>query len=347
MTSSVEQAHTSNGSAPETPGVPIDCVLFDLDGVVYHGTHAIDGAADGINWLHSQQIPVNYVTNNATRTAEATAQKITGLGINATADEVTTSAQVLAERLAERFGTGARVHLVGTTGLRIALEDAGLEITDSPDAEPVAIAQGLDPHIDYETIVRACTIIRSGAEWWASNPDFSLITETGKVPGNGAFVELMARLTDTQPVIVGKPAPHMMEFATDRLGARRPLMVGDRLNTDIEGGRAAGYETALVLTGIHDIHDALRAEPQRRPTYILPNLRGLTALITGGDRSEAERVETALHEAWAAIDAGDTDAEAVLAEGTLPRTIDDWAETGARTETGARADIGARTEEEQ
>jgi glycerol 3-phosphatase-2 len=322
VTLHAKQAHTSMAATSETPDVPIDCVLFDLDGVVYHGSRAVDGTAEGINWLHSQHIPVNYVTNNATRTPEATAEKITGVGINATVDEVTTSAQVLAERLAERFGPGARIHLLGTTGLHIALEDAGLEITDTLDAKPVAIAQGLDPNIDYQAIVRACEIIRSGAEWWASNPDFSLLTESGKVPGNGAFIDLISRLTDTEPVIVGKPAPHMMEFAAGRLGARRPLMVGDRLNTDIEGGNAAGIDTALVLTGIHDIHDALRAAPERRPTFILPNLRGLEALITGSDRGESSQVEAELRRAWAAIDAGDTDAEAVLAERRLPRTIE-------------------------
>lgn len=321
MTLTAEQHNSADGRPPESSGTPIDCVLFDLDGVVYHGTHAVDGAVDGINWLHSQSIPVNYVTNNATRTAAATAEKITGMGVDASADEVTTSAQVLAERLAERFGPGARVHLLGTTGLRVALEEAGLEITDSPDAESVAVAQGLDPEIDYTKIVRACEIIRSGAEWWASNPDFSLLTETGKVPGNGAFVDLIARLTDATPVIVGKPAPHMMDFAAGRLGAHRPLMVGDRLNTDIEGGCAAGIDTALVLTGIHDIHDALRAGPERRPTFILPNLRGLEALITGTDRGEPARIEAELRRAWAAIDAGETDAEAVLTEGRLPRRI--------------------------
>src|SRR5699024_12793470 len=83
---------------------------------------------------------------------------------------------------------------------------------------------------------------RSGAEWWASNPDYSLLTEIGRVPGNGAFVDLISRLTETEPIIVGKPAPHMMEFAAGRLGAHRPLMVGDRLDTDIEGGRAAGLD---------------------------------------------------------------------------------------------------------
>ncbi|WP_210602511.1 HAD-IIA family hydrolase [Brevibacterium oceani] len=305
----------------EPSDTPIDCVLFDLDGVVYHGPRAIDGAVDGINWLHDHAIPVNYVTNNATRTPETVADHISRIGIDTSTDEVTTSAQVLAERLAERFGKGARIHLIGTTGLRTALDAASLEITDSADANPVAVAQGLDPHIDYDTIVRACEIIRSGAEWWASNPDYSLLTDTGKVPGNGAFVELMARLTDTEPVIVGKPAPHMMEFAADRLGARRPLMVGDRLNTDIEGGNAAGIDTALVLTGIHDIHDALRAEPERRPTFILPNLRSLPALITAGDRGDCPRIEAELGRAWDAIDAGTTDAEAILAEGRLPRTI--------------------------
>ena len=318
MTGVVEQVHSKDQTPPE--GGPIDCVLFDLDGVVYHGSRAIDGAVDGISWLHERSIGVNYVTNNATRTAEATAEKITGLGIDTTAEEVTTSAQVLAERLAERFGPGARVHLLGTTGLRVALETAGLQITDTVDEAPVAIAQGLDPDIDYDKIVLACRIIRSGAEWWASNPDYSLLTEIGRVPGNGAFVDLISRLTETEPIIVGKPAPHMMEFAAGRLGAHRPLMVGDRLDTDIEGGRAAGFDTALVLTGIHDIHDALAAAPERRPTFILPNLRGLEALIDGHDRSGTE-IEARLRRAWETIDAGETDAEAVLTETDLPRTI--------------------------
>src|SRR5699024_5496146 len=174
--------------------------------------------------------------------------------------------------------------------------------------------------IDYEKIVLACRIIRSGAEWWASNPDYSLLTEIGRVPGNGAFVDLISRLTETEPIIVGKPAPHMMEFAAGRLGAHRPLMVGDRLDTDIEGGRAAGFDTALVLTGIHDIHDALAAAPERRPTFILPSLRGLEALIDGHDRSGTE-IEARLRRAWETIDAGETDAEAVLTETDLPRTI--------------------------
>ena len=137
---------------------------------------------------------------------------------------------------------------------------------------------------------------------------------------SGAFVDLISRLTETEPIIVGKPAPHMMEFAAGRLGAARPLMVGDRLDTDIEGGRAAGFDTALVLTGIHDIHDALRAAPERRPTFILDNLRDLEALIDGHDR-RGTQIETVLRRGWAAIDAGETDAEAILTESDLPRTI--------------------------
>src|SRR5699024_8863061 len=176
------------------------------------------------------------------------AGKITGLGIDTTAEEVTTSAQVLAERLAERFGPGARVHLLGTTGLRVALETAGLQITDTVDEAPVAIAQGLDPDIDYEKIVLACRIIRSGAEWWASNPDYSLLTEIGRVPGNGAFVDLISRLTETEPIIVGKTAPHIMEFAAGPLGAHRPPPVGARPDPDSARRRPARWGSATGST---------------------------------------------------------------------------------------------------
>lgn len=334
--------------APEELGAPIDCVLFDLDGVVYHGPDPISGAVEGINSLRDQSIPVNYVTNNATRTAEVVAEHISTLGISTTPAEVTTSAQVLAGQLAAKFGAGAPIYLVGTTGLATALESQGLRVTHTLDDDPVAIAQGLDPDITYQTIVRACEVITSGIEWWATNPDYSMVGPRSRVPGNGAFIDMLSRLTGAHPTVVGKPSPHMMEFAAQRIGAQRPLMVGDRLDTDIEGGNSAGFETALVLTGVHDIHDALRARPGLRPTYILPSLRGLPKLIAGSCQStsrptaegthgsgdwrivdgelrldvaaqvESSDVQDALRLAWEAMDRGDD-----VAPGSLPRRIHD------------------------
>ncbi|TSI13672.1 HAD-IIA family hydrolase [Brevibacterium aurantiacum] len=345
MTPVANAAAPVDRRAPEESGAPIDCVLFDLDGVVYHGPEPISGAVEGINFLHEQSIPVNYVTNNATRTAGVVAEHISTLGINTTPAEVTTSAQVLAGRLAERFGTGALIYLVGATGLATALESEGLTLTHNLDDGPVAIAQGLDPDITYQAIVRACEAITSGIEWWATNPDYSMVGPRSRVPGNGAFIDMLSKLTGAQPTVVGKPSPHMMEFAARRIGAQRPLMVGDRLDTDIEGGNSAGFETALVLTGVHDIHDALRARPGLRPTYILPSLRGLPKLIDGEDtygsaggalgsagcrivdgqlclddsaHSGAAIVQDALRLAWEAMDRGDN-----VAPGNLPRRIHD------------------------
>ena len=345
MTPAANAAASVDRRAPEESGAPIDCVLFDLDGVVYHGPEPISGAAEGINFLHDQSIPVNYVTNNATRTAEVVAEHISTLGISTTPAEVTTSAQVLAGRLAERFGTGALIYLVGTTGLAAALESEGLTLTHNLDEGPVAIAQGLDPGITYESIVRACEAITSGIEWWATNPDYSMVGPRSRVPGNGAFIDMLSKLTGAEPTVVGKPSPHMMEFAARRIGAKRPLMVGDRLDTDIEGGNSAGFETALVLTGVHDIHDALRASPGLRPTYILPSLRGLPKLIDAEDThgsADGEHgsagarivdgelhlddsahvgaaiVEDALRLAWEAMDRGED-----VAPGNLPRRIHD------------------------
>lgn len=336
-------------------GTPIDGVLFDLDGVVYHGPDAIPGAVDGIADLHERGIPVGYVTNNATRTAEVVADHISALGIPTATAEVITSAQVLAARLSEEFGTGAPILLVGTTGLREALESEGLEVVGSLDDSPVALAQGLDPHIDYAGIVRAAEAITAGLDWWATNPDFSMVGRASRVPGNGAFVDMLARLTGRTPHIVGKPSPDVMTHAGHRLGARRPLMVGDRLDTDIEGGNRAGFDSALVLTGVHDLHDALAADPIRRPAFVLPTLAGLPRVLeaAGAERtSGAERtaepgpstqaavggvrivdgklqlaeaaltspdaIEAALRLAWAAIDSGER-----IAPGNLPRRIDD------------------------
>ncbi|SDT00003.1 Haloacid Dehalogenase Superfamily Class (subfamily) IIA [Brevibacterium sandarakinum] len=348
MTPTANAASPVDRRAPEKSGAPIDCVLFDLDGVVYHGPDPISGAVEGIAWLHEQSIPVNYVTNNATRTAEVVADHISTLGIRTTPAEVTTSAQVLAGQLAAKFGTGAPIYLVGTTGLATALTTAGLTVTGTLDDEPVAIAQGLDPDIDYTTIVAACEAIESGLEWWATNPDYSMVGPRSRVPGNGAFIDMLSRLTGVQPTIVGKPSPHMMDFAAHRIGAKRPLMIGDRLDTDIEGGNAAGFETALVLTGVHDIHDALTARPGLRPTSILPSLRSLPTLIADSAqpapgpsaedasgtaacrivdgelhldepaRTEVSTVENALRLAWEAMDRGED-----VAPGNLPRRIHD------------------------
>ncbi len=270
---------STDQGAPGQPGAPIDCVLFDLDGVVYRGTEPVPGAVEGIGFLRERSIPLSFVTNNAARTPETVAERISSLGISTTIAEVTTSAMVLAARLAEKYGTRALIYLIGAAGLATALESEGLRTTRRLDDGPVAIAQGLDPEIDYATIVGACDAVRSGLDWWASNPDYSMPGPTGQVPGNGAFVEMISRLTGERPTIVGKPSPHMLEHAASRLGATRPLMVGDRLDTDIEGGNAAGYETALVLTGVHDIHDALQAPAGLRPSYVLPSLRGLARLI--------------------------------------------------------------------
>ena len=353
MTSAANATSSLDRRAPETSGAPIDAVLFDLDGVVYHGPEPISGAVEGITALLERSIPVNYVTNNATRTAEVVAEHISTLGINTNADEVTTSAVVLAQRLAKKFGPGAPIYLVGATGLALALESEGLRVTDTLDDEPVAIAQGLDPEITYQKIVGACEAIESGIEWWATNPDYSMVGPHSRVPGNGAFIAMLSELTGAQPTIVGKPSPHMMEYAAHRLGAHRPLMVGDRLDTDIEGGNAAGFETALVLTGVHDIHDALRARPALRPTYILASLRSLPTLIAGSahdasqstvsetasetatesadcrlvdgalrlsdaDRADGSAVRSALRLAWEAMDRG-----LDVGPGNLPRRIHD------------------------
>ena len=294
MTSAANATSPVDRRAPQQTGAAIDCVLFDLDGVVYHGPDPVPGAVEGISCLHRRSIPVNYVTNNATRTAEAVADHISTLGISTTAAEVTTSAQVLAGRLAAKFKTGAPIYLIGTTGLVAALEAEGLRVTDTLDDNPVAIAQGLDPEIDYPTIVRACEAIESGIEWWATNPDYSMVGPKSRVPGNGAFIDMLSRLTGAAPTVVGKPSPHMMEYAAHRCAGARPIMVGDRLDTDIEGGNAAGFETALVLTGVHDIHDALRASPSLRPSYLLPSLRSLPELISSsaGDASQTSPVTT-------------------------------------------------------
>jgi len=253
-----------------------DLVIFDLDGVVYLGTQPVPGAVDAVNRLRQRGTALVYATNNAARRPEEVATALTGLGIPATSDEVLTSPQAAAALLADRLPPGAPVLVVGTEALAAEIEDAGLRPVASADDKPAAVVQGYGPDVGWPELAEACVAVRAGALWVATNADRTLPSPRGPLPGNGSLVAALATALQRQPdEVVGKPAPALFQRAAERTGARHPLVVGDRLDTDIEGAHRAGMDSLLVLTGVTQPADLAEVPPDRRPTYVGKDLTAL------------------------------------------------------------------------
>jgi HAD superfamily hydrolase (TIGR01457 family) len=251
-----------------------DLVLADLDGTLYQGRAAIPGAVDAVRAAADRGVRTLYVTNNAARSPGDVAAHLTELGYPAGADDVATSSQAAAALLAEQLSDGAKVLVVGTTALGAEITAVGLTPVDSADGA-TAVVQGLDPQLRYATLAEACIALRAGAVWVACNVDPTLPSERGPLPGNGSLVAVLRTATRLEPQVAGKPAPALMQTAARRVGASAPLVVGDRLDTDIQGGRAAEMATLLVLTGVSDATELLTAPAQARPDYVGADLGAL------------------------------------------------------------------------
>ncbi|MER6169261.1 HAD hydrolase-like protein [Streptomyces violaceorubidus] len=253
-----------------------DTALLDLDGVVYAGGHAIAHAVDSLAAARDVGMRLAYVTNNALRTPDAVAAHLTELGIPTGAEDVITSAQAVARLIAEQLPSGARVLVIGGEGLRVALRERGLEPVESAEDDPAAVVQGFGgPELPWGRFAEACYAIARGVPWYASNTDLTIPGARGIAPGNGAAVEVVRIATGAEPQVAGKPLPPMHRETILRTGARRPLVVGDRLDTDIEGAFNGEVDSLLVLTGVTDGAQLLAAPPQHRPTYVDADLRGL------------------------------------------------------------------------
>ncbi|GIH19251.1 HAD-IIA family hydrolase [Rugosimonospora africana] len=268
-----------------------DLIIFDLDGVVYLGTEPVPGAADAINRLHEEHRALAYATNNAGRLPQDVAALLVSLGIPASADEVITSPQAAARLLAERLPAGSRVLIVGADALRAEIAGAGLEPVDTAEDAPAAVVQGYGPDVGWRMLAEASVAIRAGALWVATNADRTLPSPRGPLPGNGSLVAALVTALDRAPdAIVGKPEPALFNQAAKRIGAQRPVVVGDRLDTDIEGAVRAGMDSVLVLTGVSTAQDLLAAPAHQRPTFVAFDLTGLFTVDSSSDESGSARL---------------------------------------------------------
>jgi glycerol 3-phosphatase-2 len=249
-----------------------DCLLIDLDGTVFRGHRPTDGAVQTLDEVHSRKL---FVTNNASRSADEVAAHLRDLGFTAGADDVVTSAQSAAHLLSDELPPDSPVLIVGTDSLANEIAAVGLRPVRSYDDHPVAVVQGLSMTIGWPELAEAALAIRAGALWVAANVDPTLPTERGLLPGNGSLVAALRAATGAEPKVAGKPAPTLLNDAVARGDYRAPLVIGDRLDTDIEGANAAKFPSLMVLTGVSTARDAVYAEPAQRPTYIGHDLRAL------------------------------------------------------------------------
>ncbi|MGA5704425.1 HAD-IIA family hydrolase [Peterkaempfera bronchialis] len=339
----------AGGGGPAGSGRPLaeeyDTALLDLDGVVYAGPHAVEHAVESLETARRAGMRLAYVTNNASRPPQAVADHLTELGVPAEASDVITSAQAAARLVAGKVPAGSAVLLVGGRGLEEALEERGLRPVRSLDDGPAAVVQGYDPSVGWQQLAEASYAVARGLPWVASNTDLTIPTARGTAPGNGTLVAAVRTATGVEPEVAGKPLPPMHQETVIRTRAKRPLVVGDRLDTDIEGAFNGGVDSLLVLTGVTTAAQLLAAPPHQRPTYVAADLRALlvaqpevavaggayrcggwTASVgdggqlrldgagSGGDPYDALRALCAA--AWTAADggAGVPDARKVLAE---------------------------------
>jgi glycerol 3-phosphatase-2 len=262
------------GSA-RPPCAVYDVALLDLDGVVYVGAEPVRGAAEALAAVRDAGMRLGFVTNNASRPPEEVAAHLTELGVAAEAADVITSAQAAATVVADRIGRGGRVLAVGGPGVAAALTAAALTVVERAEQQPEAVVQGYGRDVAWTDLAEAVVAVRGGARHVATNADTTIPSPRGLLPGNGALVGVVSGVTGQAPLVTGKPDPAMHAECVRRTGARRPLVVGDRLDTDIEGARRAGAPSLLVLSGVTDPATLLAAEPRHRPDLLAADVGGL------------------------------------------------------------------------
>lgn len=256
----------------------MDAFIFDLDGCIYRGDTAIPGADKVISSLNARGKKILFVTNNSTRTPEGFSNKLEGLGIGVPASLILTSSGATAIYMRD-LERGV-VFVVGESGLKEALEREGFEVVGEGDAMRARyVVSGLDRGLTYSKVAAACSAIRGGATYIATNRDPVLPHEGGYLPGAGSIVNMIRTVTGKSPLTIGKPSRRMMDMALGILGTcrARTAMVGDTLDLDIEAGKRAGLFSILVLTGVSKREDV--AKSRAKPDLILDSVKDLIGIV--------------------------------------------------------------------
>lgn len=252
-----------------------DGFLVDLDGVVWVGREPVPGAAEALCKLIEAGKEIVFVTNNPGRPPATYVERLRDAGIPAKEDRVVTAGVVTANLAAERLGAGAGAFVIGAPAFHDSVAAAGLRPLEGEGGrEADAVLVSGHRGFDYEELLTATRALQAGAILYATSRDPTLPMPGGAWPGTGAILAAVETASGTRAEIGGKPERHLFDQARALIGgAARVAMVGDRLASDIEGGRRAGLATVLVLSGAGSREEAESAE--RPPDLVLEDLSGL------------------------------------------------------------------------
>jgi HAD superfamily hydrolase (TIGR01450 family) len=250
-----------------------DALFLDLDGVLYRADQPVPGAAEAMAGVRRVGVPVTFLTNNSSRTPGEVAEKLAGFGVAAAPEEVLTSGMATASLLRREGLEGCTAYVLGERGVRLALAEAGIEVLAGEPATADVVVIGWDRSVDYGKLRTASLLVERGARLFATNADASYPGPDGRWPGAGAILAAVTTTTGATATIVGKPSRPLYEAAAARTRARRPLVVGDRLDTDVGGAMAMGWDAMVVFTGIHGPADLPLASIV--PAYAGPSLSTL------------------------------------------------------------------------
>jgi 4-nitrophenyl phosphatase len=245
-------------------------LIIDMDGVLYRGNEPLPGLRQFFAFLRQKPIPFILATNNSTHTPEQYVDKLARMGVQVSPLEILTSGQATARALAREYPPGTRVHVFGMPSFQEAMLKEGFILADEDVA---VVAASMDRAVTYEKLKRATLLIRGGARFFATNRDPTYPSEEGLLPGTGSMIAALETASGVKPAAIGKPEPTMFQLAMAQMDARpeTTATIGDRLDTDILGGRRAGLTTICVLSGASS-----RAEAEAfGPDYIFEDIADL------------------------------------------------------------------------
>lgn len=243
--------------------------LIDLDGTIYKGKDRIPAGEAFVHQLQEKGIPHLFVTNNTTRTPQAVQEMLSSqFNIDTPLETIYTASLATVDYMND-LGKEKTVYLIGETGIKTALLDAGYQMDDD---NPAYVVVGLDTDLTYDKLTKATLAIQKGAVFIGTNPDLNIPTERGLLPGAGSIIGLLEKATRVKPTIIGKPEAIIMDKALERLGAAREetIMVGDNYLTDIMSGIQNGMSTLLVTTGFTKPEEV--ATLPIAPTHVVSSL---------------------------------------------------------------------------
>jgi len=255
----------------------VSTFIFDLDGVIWRGESAIEGAAASVERLKQLGKRCFYATNNSSRAPLWFIERLGSMSIHARVEEVVTSATATASFLKREFGK-PRVFVVGEDGVQNLLREAGATVFTVDNASQTGqvevVVAGIDRSFNYEKLKLAQAFILKGARFIATNRDATFPIENGVVPGAGSIVAAIAVASGTEPLSMGKPEPAMLLEILKQFGlkAEEVAIIGDRLDTDIACGARAGIGTILVGTGVTSLQDGAKASGEEKPDLMFPDL---------------------------------------------------------------------------